>query len=129
MNFYKDSLKIIIERAEEKDNEGRTPLPSTTRYARVCFAIPQGGEAQTALTGNTTIGGYGLSFIIFQNTVFVIFITPVIKSSTCSVVGSDFLSWSHKFLISARCCIKRHCGISITLASLIELFKSAIPGA
>jgi hypothetical protein len=25
----------------------KTPLPSTTRYARVCFAIPQGGEAKT----------------------------------------------------------------------------------
>jgi len=40
----------IIEPAEQKDNEGRTSLPSTARSARV--RVPQEGEAQALLEQN-----------------------------------------------------------------------------
>ena len=43
-------MSDIIEPAEEKDNEGRTSLPSPPR-----------GRSPDHLDGNTTIAGYGLS--------------------------------------------------------------------
>ena len=56
------------------------------------------------------------------------FFTPARRSAISSVVGSGVRAWSHLFLMSARCCTKRHTAMSRTPAVLSASLKSAIVG-
>ena len=67
----------------------------------------------TAITRMSLVSRNMSSFSFHHQKVLLItFWTPLIRSSTWSLVGSVFLSWSQRFRISAKCCVNRHWDMS-----------------